>query len=197
MAVVPPLAELFADLPTVQTRRLLLRKLRMDDAADIFEYGRDPEVTRHLMWDPHRTIDDSREFLHWVLELYRRGEVAPWGIELRTEGRVVGTIGYHYWNRQHARAELGYSLARPYWGQGLMTEAARAAVDFGFRVMGLNRVEARCVPENTASARVMVKCGMRYEGTLREMDFRKGTFDDMLIYSILRREWATTYTGSE
>jgi ribosomal-protein-alanine N-acetyltransferase len=78
-----------------------------------------------------------------------------------------------------------------------MTEAARAAVDFGFRVMGLNRVEARCVPENTASARVMQKCGMTYEGTLREMDFRKGTFDDMLMYAILRREWANTYTGGE
>ena len=78
-----------------------------------------------------------------------------------------------------------------------MTEAARAAIHFGFQVMGLNRVEARCVPANTASARVMVKCGMRYEGTLREMDFRKGTFDDMLMYSILRREWATTYIGGE
>ena len=67
MAVVPPVADVFADLPAVRTGRLVLRKVRMDDAADLFEYGRDPEVTRHLMWEPHRSIEDSREFLQgWM-----------------------------------------------------------------------------------------------------------------------------------
>jgi [ribosomal protein S5]-alanine N-acetyltransferase len=181
--------DVFGELPTLETERLLLRKLRPEDAEDMYEYGRDPEVARYVMWEPHKSVEDSAEFINWAMAQYMMGQVAPWGIEYRAEGKLIGSVGYHDWNTVHARAEIGYSLGRAYWNRGIMTEALRAVVAFGFRIMHLNRIEARCIPENTASARVMEKCGMVYEGTLREQNFVKGRFDDMQMYSILKREW--------
>jgi ribosomal-protein-alanine N-acetyltransferase len=90
---------------------------------------------------------------------------------------------------QHARAELGYAIGRAWWGQGLMTEAVVEAIRYGFEELGLNRIEARCLTYNIGSARVMEKAGMTYEGTIREQVFYKGSFDDLKLYSILRREW--------
>jgi len=89
---------------------------------------------------------------------------------------------------EYARASLGYAIAREYWGRGLTTEAVRAAIAFGFDHLSLNRIEARCIAENTASERVMRKAGMSYEGTLRDYVFRKGAYRDYKVYSTLRRE---------
>jgi [ribosomal protein S5]-alanine N-acetyltransferase len=93
------------------------------------------------------------------------------------------------WAPEHARAEMAYVLARSHWGRGLMTEAVRAVIRFGFERMGLNRIEARCISENAASARVMEKAGMTYEATFRQREFIKGEYRDMKVYSVLRREW--------
>jgi [ribosomal protein S5]-alanine N-acetyltransferase len=92
---------------------------------------------------------------------------------------------------EHSRAELGYVLAQEYWGTGLMPEAVRRVIRFCFERMDLNRVEARCLAENVASARVMEKAGMSYEGTLRKREYIKGAYRDMKMYSILRSEYAT------
>jgi [ribosomal protein S5]-alanine N-acetyltransferase len=180
----------FPDLPELETERLLLRKMRLDDADAMFAYASDPEVTRYVLWDTHRSIKDSESFLRFATEGYERGDFGGWGIVLKDSGAFVGTCGIEAgYAPEHARGELGYVLSREQWGKGLMPEAARAVIRFGFRRMGLNRVEARCIAENTASARVMEKVGMTYEGTLREREFIKGAYRDMRLYSILRREY--------
>ena len=142
------------------------------------------------MWEPHRTIDDSTEFIRWTIRSYQEGQVAPWGIEIKETRKLIGTVGFIEWNARHGRAEIGYSLARRFWGFGYMTEAARAVIDFGFGAMGLNRVEANCFIENVASARVMEKCGMKFEGILREYILVKGRYENVKTYAIVRREWA-------
>jgi ribosomal-protein-alanine N-acetyltransferase len=180
----------FPDLPELETQRLLLRKMRLDDADAMFAYASDPEVTRYVLWDTHRSIKDSESFLRFATEGYERGDFGGWGIVLKDSGAFVGTCGIDAgYAPEHARGELGYVLSREQWGKSLMPEAARAVIRFGFRRMGLNRVEARCIAENTASARVMEKVGMTYEGTLREREFIKGAYRDMRLYSILRREY--------
>ncbi len=83
--------DVFVDLPTLETDRLLLRKLEADDVDDVFAYASDPEVAKYTSWPAHATIEDSAEFLAYVLELYRKGQVAPWGVV--HEGKVVG-IGW-------------------------------------------------------------------------------------------------------
>ena len=181
---------IFRDLPELETERLLLRKMRLDDAEAMFVYASDPEVTRYVLFETHRSVEDSKSFLRLALEGYERGDFGGWGVVLKDSGAFVGTCGMDAgYAPEHARAELGYVLSREHWGRGLMPEAVRAVIRFGFGRMGLNRVQARCIAENVASARVMEKAGMAYEGTLRESEFIKGAYRDMKLYSILRREY--------
>jgi [ribosomal protein S5]-alanine N-acetyltransferase len=186
----PDPTAVFADLPTLETERLVLRRLTLADAEDVYAYGRDPQVARYTSWRAHASIEDSRHFLTWCVERYADGAVAPWGIALKAEGRVIGSGGFVTWNLGNDRAEIGYTLGRPYWGQGLAPEAMRAVLDFGFTRMDLHRIEARCFVANAASARVMEKIGMRYEGIMREGVLVKGRYEDVKWYAILRREWA-------
>ena len=180
----------FADLPELETERLLLRKMRLDDAEAVFAYASDPEVTRYVLWDTHRSVEDSESFLRSATEGYERGDFGGWGVVLKVDGAFVGTCGVDAgYAPEHARAELGYVLSREHWGKGLMTEAVRAVIAFGFEQLSLNRIQARCIAENVASARVMEKAGMTHEGTLRESEFIKGAYRDIELYSILRREY--------
>ena len=184
-------SELFSKLATLHTQRLLLRPLRADDAEAIFQYGCDPEVTRYVIWETHRTINDAALFISDMLDRYRNNEVAPWAFEERATGRVIGSGGFCIWDQEHHRAEFGYSIGRRDWNQGFTTEASRAIISFGFSHMNLNRIEAQCDVRNGASARVMEKVGMTFEGELRERTFMKGTHCTTRLYSILRSEWAT------
>jgi ribosomal-protein-alanine N-acetyltransferase len=184
------LMAVFADLPALETERLLLRRLTLDDAEDVYAYSRDPEVARYTSWQTHSSIAQSRHFLAWCVERYGLGGVAPWGLVLKATGQVIGSGGFVTWNLGNDRAEIGYTLARPYWGRGLVPEAMRAALGFGFTRMDLHRVEARCLVGAAASARVMEKLGMRFEGVVREGMLVKGRYEDFKVYGILQREWA-------
>ena len=189
--------ELLSYMPDLVTPRLRLRRLTMGDAADIYRYSRDPEVAKHVLWEAHRSIGDSRAYLRYMLRRYRSREPASWGIELRSTGRIIGTIGFMWIQQDNAAAEVGYSLAREYWNLGLMTEALRAVIQHGFDDMGLNRIEAQHETTNPASGAVMRKCHMQKEGTLRSRLFNKGRYVDVDLYAILRgdfnrlglREW--------
>ena len=181
-------AEFFARLPVIETQRLILRKMRMTDAADVFAYARDPEVARHVLWEPHASIWDTRAYIRYLLWQYRNGHPGSWGIVLKETGRVVGTIGYMGYNADNAAVEVGYSLARAHWGKGLMTEALTAVIGETFRTLDIHRIEALHFTDNPASGRVMEKCGMTHEGHLRGKVRCKGVFRDVEMWGILRRE---------
>lgn len=181
--------DVFGDLPVLETERLILRKLTRDDAEDMFAYARDPEVVRHLPWKVHSSLEDTLTYLNEVLANQEKSQVTSWALICKPEARVVGTAGYNWWQPQHRRAEIGYVLARWLWGRGLMTEAVREIINFGFTRMELNRIQALCREENPASARVMDHCGMKYEGLLRDYYWDNGAPHDFRIYSILQREW--------
>jgi ribosomal-protein-alanine N-acetyltransferase len=187
------IGEVLKDLPTLETDRLILRKMTPDDAEAVFAYASDPEVSRYVLWETHRSIEDSRTFLDLATSKYESGGEPDWGIVYKGDHHFVGTCGIVSWEPYHARAELGYALSRDYWGRGLMAEAVRAMISFGFKKMNLNRIEARCITENIASARVMEKAGMLYEGTLRQRELIKGEHRDMKVYSILRDEYGGRY----
>ncbi len=180
---------IFGDLPQLETERLILRKLIPDDATDVFAYASDPEVTKYLLWDTHRTISDSLAFVSAALARYQTGAPAPWGIVLKDEGKIIGTCDYISYHDTHNRAEIGYALARPCWGRGIMTEAVRKILDYGFRVKNFNRVQAMCDVPNIGSARVMEKAGMTFEGILRDYMIHHSIPRDVKMYSILKDEW--------
>ncbi len=171
---------------TLETDRLLLRKMSMADAADVFAYASDPEVSKYTSWSTHQAIADSQQFLESVIAKYEAGQPMDWGIEHKGDRKLIGTCGFASWDCTHARAEIGYVLSRQYWGQGYMTEAVKAVISFGFHVMMLNRIQATCMVDNLASARVMQKAGMNYEGTLREYAFFKDRYCDLKFYATIK-----------
>ena len=124
--------DIFSRLPVLETQRLLLRPLKMSDCQDVFAYSRDPEVARHVLWDAHQTIGQTRGYLRYILRQYRNGDPSSYGIVLKDTGHVIGTIGFMWLNTENRSAEVGYSLAREYWNQGFMTEALRAVLTWRF-----------------------------------------------------------------
>ena len=180
------------NFPELRTPRLLLRRLRLEDASDIFAYASDPQMTPFVFWEPHRSLDDTRDFLARTLRGYADGLPPVWGVQHLEDGVILGGCAMHEVSFVNLRAEIGYALARKYWGQGLMTEAVRAVLDYGFNSLLLNRIEARCDVENTASWHVMEKAGMKFEGVLRQNIILHGRPRDAKMYAILREEWAET-----
>lgn len=182
------LETIFPPLVTLETERLVLRPLTPGDAEDIFAYACDPEVFVYLPLDHHADMDATRDFIVRTLAGHEAGTKADWGMVLKETGRLIGTCGFWTWGGG-GRAELGYFLGREHWGRGLVTEASERIVRFGFEDCMLNRIEAVCDVDNIGSARVMEKCGMVFEGTMRQRMIMHESYRDMKMYAILREDW--------
>ena len=188
-----PVRSIFADLPVLKTERLVLRKLTPGDAADMFEYARLEEVTEFLTWYAHPDLSYTRSYLKELRKAYKKGLFFDWGLE--TQGRMIGTCGFTNICEEHRCAEIGYVLSPAFRGRGLMTEAAKRVIAFGFETLGLERIEARHIVGNEKSASLMRRCGMSYEGTLRNAMFIKERSRTICVYSILREEFERLRDG--
>ena len=182
-------ADWFSRLPDLETPRLLLRRMRMRDARDIYDWSSDRQVARYVLWEPHQSLGESRAYIRAMRACYRRGVPSSWAIEMKSLGKVIGTIGFMWVSRENRSAEVGYSLSRSYWGQGLMTEALSRVLRASFEELKLNRVEAQYDVRNPASGRVMEKCGMKQEGVLRNRIYNKGEYVDVAVCAILAEEY--------
>lgn len=181
--------KIYGDLPTLETERLILRKVTLEDLEDMYHYGSNEEVSRYATWESHKTLSDTREFIEFILTRYKNKEIAPWGIEYKENGKFIGTIDFVSWQLKHNISEIGYVISQDYWKKGITTEAANEVIKFGFNEMNLVRIQARCVVENISSARVMEKAGMSFEGIIRKGILMKGKHRDLKIYSILNEEF--------
>ena len=149
----------------ILTDRLRLVTPTLDAAEEIFaRYGQDATVSRYMSWVPHRSLDDTIGFLTRLMSDNAEGRSYSFLIRCRTSGELLGSVGGAI---DRHRMQFGYCLARPAWGQGYATEAATSFVNAALRLPGLWRVQAFCDTENTASARVLEKSGLKHEGTLR------------------------------
>ena len=180
--------DVFASLPTLETDRLILRRIRRRDAADVFRYASDPEVSRYVLWDTHQTLADSRAYIRYLRRQYALGQPSSWVIVHRESGRAIGTIGYMSYDEENRVVEVGYSLGRAYWNQGYMTEALRKVIQFTFETLVMHRLEAIHEVENTASGRVLEKCGLLREGVLRGRVSKNHRYIDVVMYGILRED---------
>jgi RimJ/RimL family protein N-acetyltransferase len=179
----------FSWLP-IETERLRLRDFRAEDEADVHLYGADPAVARFMPWGPN-TPEETHDFLARTLAhqpILPRLEFGL-AIEHRALGQVVGSAALHLRHGPDRTAELGYCLRRDLWGQGVVSEAARALLALGFCTFGLHRIFATCNAENVGSYRVMEKIGMRREGLLRQDRQVKGAWRDTYLYAMLAEEW--------
>ncbi|MDI6856799.1 MAG: GNAT family protein [Dehalococcoidia bacterium] len=175
-------------LLSLPTPRLVLRDFEESDFAAVHRYGSDPEVARLVPWGPnHRR--DTRRFLRQAIaargrEPRKRYDLA---IVLKPDGVLIGGCGIQV--LPDSQGEIGYAVARDFWGRGYATEAAYRLLAFGFRGLDLHRIFATCDVENVASWQVLEKLGMRREGHLREDRLQKGRWRDSYLYAILEQEW--------
>jgi [ribosomal protein S5]-alanine N-acetyltransferase len=170
--------------PVIPTRSHLLRRLAVDDAADVFAYASDPEVSRYTLWPPHTSVEFTRGFLR----MFTAPALLSWAIVAPESGKVIGMVFLHSLNKHHKRAELSFNVAKSHWKRGIATEAARHVLRFSFTQLGLNRIEATCMPANTASRRVLEKLGLKHEGRSRRSHLRYDGFHDMDLFAALRDE---------
>ena len=179
----------FSRLPMLDTADLVLRRPAGKDAKDIFRYASDPEVARYVLWEPHRSLSETRAFVRFLRSRLRAGYPSSWVVVLKSSGTVIGTIGFIWYSEENRSAELGYSFSREYWNHGYATQALQAVIDAVFRSLPVNRLEAQHDVRNPASGRVMEKCGLRQEGILRDRIVNKGEYVDAALYAILRSDW--------
>jgi len=179
------------------TGRLRLRPFREADVDDLWPYVSDPELPRMMSWTAHTDRSQTLDFVRFVIEGFAKRTTVAWVIEYA--GRAVGCVnleGIQFELRAWRvdRAELGYWIAPSLWGQGLMTEAARAAVHAGFDLIGLHKVTVGCLVENIGSRRVIEKLNFRPVGRLEDDVWRDGRWWSVLRYELTASEWSDTST---
>lgn len=189
------LGKAFNSFPQIETKRLVLRRIVADDAANLLEIFRDPVIARAHGNQPYTHLDQALRLIHLHDEAYDGRTRIRWAVTKRGENQLIGSLGFHHLVEAHFRCEIGYELARPYWRQGIMTEAVTAVVRFGFEVMGFHRIEAIVAPGNNASANLLRKVGFREEGFLLERFFEDGRFIDDWFFAILKSDFDKKWQG--
>jgi putative acetyltransferase len=174
-------------MKTLVTDRLLLRPFEESDLQDFFEYAKSPNVGPNAGWPPHSNIEESRD----ILEAFMDNEEV-WALVLKENNKLIGSIGLHKDQLRSATdvKMLGYVLSEVYWGQGIMYEAAQAAIQYAFEYQDIVLLTVHHYSYNNRSKRVIDKCGFQYEGTLRHCSkIYNGSVYDLDCYSMTKEEW--------
>lgn len=147
---------------TFETKRLILRPWREDDAQELYKYACDPDVGPAAGWPVHTSVENSREIIRTVLS-------APetYAVCLKEDGKAIGSIGLHRNDlaEREDEYELGYWLGKPFWGQGLIPEASREILRHAFDDLGMNRIWCGYYDGNVKSRRVQEKLGFEHHHT--------------------------------
>jgi [ribosomal protein S5]-alanine N-acetyltransferase len=167
--------------PEIPTPRLRLRALNSGDSRAVHAYAFDPDVARFMPWRPL----SSEGFAKGLVGVMTQPDFLTWALTAPPDDTAIGMVFLLSYSRQHHKAEMAFNLARSHWGRGLATEAAQAVMRFALHELGLNRVEALCMPANAASTRVIEKLGMKREGTMRKVHHRYDGFHDMELFALL------------
>ena len=174
----------------LETDRLILRRYVSEDAAAMYKnWASDSEVTKYLMWQAHSSEAVSQSIINEWLKEYSNDNYYHWAIVLKENGNEpIGDIAVVHMNKDVSMMHIGYCIGRTWWHQGITSEALKAVMDFLFDVVDVNRIESRHDPRNPNSGKVMQKCGMKYEGTLRSSDWNNQGICDACYYALLKSE---------
>lgn len=176
---------------TIETDRLTLRKFEKEDAAAMYKnWASDPEVTKFLTWPAHTSIEVSKWVTNDWVNSYKDDNYYQWAITVKENGKEpIGSISVVHMKEEISMMHIGYCIGQAWWHKGVTSEALKAVMDFLFKEVEVNRIEARHDPRNPNSGNVMKKCGMKYEGTMRAADFNNQGICDACYYAILKEEW--------
>lgn len=190
-------SQFFKPFPTIETDRLILRKLKRSDLRDLYEYCSNPVSSKYSMWRPHGNIGETRQYIAWLLHSEKRGEYFTWGIELKGQDKLIGTVSFTNIDNDYKIAEIGYGISNKFWGNGYASEAVKAILDFGFCTMGFICINAKIMKENIASVRMANQVGMQCDGLLRNGIYCKGQAHDVYVFSITDNDYKQLLEQSE
>ena len=175
----------------IETKRLLLRQFVESDTEAVFNnWTSDNKVTEFLRWPTHKSIEITERILKEWINSYSNNDFYQWAIILKEySDDPIGTISIVGKNEDLNIVQIGYCIGSKWWNQGIVSEAFSGIIPFLFEEVKVNRIEAEHDPNNLSSGRVMVKCGLKYEGTLRQADFNNKGIVDAAMYSILASEY--------
>jgi ribosomal-protein-alanine N-acetyltransferase len=178
----------------LQTERLILRKFTEEDAEVMYNnWASDSEVTKYLTWPIHSSVEVTKKVLNRWVHCYNNLEFYQWAIELKESGKIIGSISLINIDNDIENCELGYCIGKTFWNRGIVTEAVSAIIDFAFTEVVFKRISARHHVDNTPSGKVMEKCGLKYEGLLKNIiKDGNGILVDCKYYSILNCEYLST-----
>lgn len=175
----------FSPFQNLETERLLLRRVVNEDVNEIFALRSDQEVMKYIPRPLVKTEEEALAHIAMIDEKIDSNEGINWAITLKDNPKLIGIIGHYRIRPEHFRAEIGYMVLPEYQGKGIISEAIKEVVKYGFEVMKLHSIEAIIDPENFASEKVLQKNGFVKEAHLKENEYYEGRFLDTVIYSIL------------
>lgn len=166
----------------LKTKRLLLRRYRLDDASDLYEkFGRDPEMYRYSGWNPYASYDMAKETVRRFIESYNNADFYGWAIEF--QGELTGTLGAYDYDAEKNQIEVGLSISKKSWGRGFAAEALAAVLVYLTEHEGIREVTAWCASDNKGSIKAMEKAGMRQTRVIKNGLEIEGKRYDQLFYS--------------
>ena len=174
----------------LETDRLILRRYVSEDALAMYKnWASDSDVTKFLMWKTHSNQEESQTIINDWIKQYSDEKYYHWGIVLKENAdEPIGDIAVVHMDEKISMTHIGYCIGRTWWHQGITSEALKAVMDFLFDVVDVNRIESRHDPRNPNSGKVIQKCGMKYEGTLRSSDWNNQGICDASYYALLKSE---------
>ena len=177
----------FNPFPELSTERLLLRRIVMEDAPEIFFLRSDQTILQFLSKEPAANIKEAEDFITRINNNIDNNDAIMWAIAFReNSSKAIGSICLWQMLKEHHRAELGYVLSPEYWRKGIMKETILKTLGYGFSTLGLHSVEARINPHNIASASVLESTGFVREAYFKEDFFHRGKFEDTAVFSRLQ-----------
>ncbi|OZB96149.1 GNAT family N-acetyltransferase [Paenibacillus sp. XY044] len=181
-----PFKDVFTTFPKLETERFVLRELHSDDAKEYYSYFSDDEVTKYWGYPGPKNMETASKTFTRFQNAFTRKEMITWGIAAKEDDQIIGTCILNDFVRA-SMVNLSYNLSRDYWGKGIMTEVLKTIIPFAFHELDMNRIQAKVMPENNASVKLLSKLGFVQEGLLR--DFIFGEFiTDTLIFSMLKKD---------
>lgn len=177
----------FEPFPILETTQIILRRVTNGDVNEVFELRSNPEIMKYIPRPLVKTNEEALDHIALIDSKIENNEGINWAITLKGNPKLIGIIGHYRIKPEHFRAEIGYVLLPEYHGKGIITEAIKCAVYYGFNVMGLHSIEAIIDPRNSASEKVLQKNGFKKEAHLLENEFYDGVFLDTVIYSLLKK----------
>jgi ribosomal-protein-alanine N-acetyltransferase len=177
----------FTPFPNLETERLYLRRVVKEDVNEIFALRSNKKTMKYIPRPLVKTEEEALAHIAMIDEKIENNEGINWAITLKNDPKLVGLIGHYRIKPEHFRAEIGYMLLPEYHGKGIISEAIKETVKYGFEIMKLHSIEAVIDPENLASEKVLQKSGFLKEAHLKENEYYEGRFLDSVIYSILNK----------